>query len=632
MAFSTKAGANAPGGILAPLLVLAAILAVSLLLAFSLVQVSSFLVVGALIGVIFLVACFLSPELGVAVLIMSMLLSPEIGLGGGGGTSVEGGRSIVIRIDDILLIILSVSWFARTAIHKDLGLIVTNSLNRPVAFYVFSCAISTLIGYMTGNVKGKIGIFFVLRYIEYFIAFFITLNILDSREKMRRFIGIAIFTSICIAIYGMYQIPSGVRVSAPFEGDHGEPNTMGGYLLLLMCVAAGQLVVSRGSRALAGWSVYILALSIPLLFTGSRASWLGIPAALLALFIFSPKKKQIALFTVCLIVVGPVFLPKSAKERLLFTFMQEKQVRAKQLQIGSVRLDTSSTARLNSYKVAVDGWMQKPILGWGVTGFVFVDSQVVRTLVETGLVGLLAFLWLIWAYFQGGLAAMRASPDRFQYGLAIGYIAGLFGLLAHSVGSNTFIILRIMEPWMVLTAIVIRIPIIQAEREKLWPAEEPEQPEEKEDKPGEKQPAVLSRIVRVGRMPRLPASNEEEAEPHVKSRYQKKKSTYESFLEREALDVKRRELEKEHREQINKPKFREPVAGRKSAQKKSTFTPPPASAPERPPAQQSSPVQASQAAQAPETAEGDKNAASSFRAIDLARGTAAKRDKNASDS
>ncbi|MEE9241487.1 MAG: hypothetical protein V3U53_09915, partial [bacterium] len=115
MAFSTNAGTNAPGGIFAPLLVLAAILAVSVLLAFSLVEASLFLVLGTLIGIIFLVACFLSPELGVAALIVSMLFSPEIGLGSGGGTSVEGGRSIVVRVDDLVLIILSISWFARTA-------------------------------------------------------------------------------------------------------------------------------------------------------------------------------------------------------------------------------------------------------------------------------------------------------------------------------------------------------------------------------------------------------------------------------------------------------------------------------------------------------------------------------------
>ncbi len=616
MAFSTNAGTNAPGGIFAPLLVLAAILAVSVLLAFSLVEASSFLVLGALIGIIFLVACFLSPELGVAALIMSMLFSPEIGLGSGGGTSVEGGRSIVVRVDDLVLIILSISWFARTAIHKELGLIVANPLNRPVAFYILSCAVSTLIGYMSGDVKGKIGMFYILRYIEYFIAFFVTINILNTREKMRRFIGIAIFTSICIALYGMYQIPSGVRISAPFEGAHGEPNTMGGYLLLLMCMAAGQLVVTKRSRAIAGWSGYILFLLIPLLFTGSRASWLGIFPAIAALFIFSPRKKQIAAFTVCLIAIGPILLPKSAKERLLFTFMQQKQTRAKQIQIGSFRLDTSATARLESYKVAIDGWKQKPILGWGITGFVFVDSQFVRTLVETGVVGLIAFLWLLWAYFQGGIAAMRASPDRFQYGIAIGYIAGLFALLTHSIGSNTFIILRIMEPWMILTAIVIRIPIIQAEREKRWAIEEIP----------ENGPAVSSSSIRLGRPSRFraarPAGNHEEAEPHVKKRFQKKVSPYENFLQREELEIKRRAMEEEHQKKINAPDFRKPVSRRESAPERSSFTPP-AGPPEQPPSQPPS------TGEATEAAGGEKSGKTPIRAIDLVRGTIPERgDEN----
>lgn len=561
MELSTNIRASSGKGFV-PFLALAAVLTLSILLAYLLSKTPSLLILGGLLGFIFLVACFLSPELGVSVLIVSMLLSPEIVVGGGGGLSVEGSRSVVIRLDDLLLFILSISWFARTAIHKDLGLIVKNPLNRPIALYIFSCAISTLIGYMSGNVKGKIGVFFVLRYVEYFIAFFITLNIVNSREKMSRFVGIAIFTSICIAIYGMYQIPSGVRVSAPFEGDHGEPNTMGGYLLLLMCMAAGQMIVSKRLRALMGWSAYILALFIPLLFTGSRASWLGIPASLLALFIFSPKKKQIALFSFFVLLAGPILIPKTAKERLLFTFTQGKQTRAKQLQIGSLRLDTSSTARLESYRIALNGWMQKPILGWGITGFIFIDSQFIRTLVETGLVGFIAFLWLVWTYFQSGLAAMRASPDRFQYGLAIGYISGLFGLLVHSIGSNTFIILRIMEPWMVLTAIVIRIPLIQAEREKQWPLPDSEQPGERKENPAEEKVTVLSRIVRGMRLSQKSARKMDGTENHANARFRKKKSTYESFLEREKKDITRRKIEIEHRENINKPKFRIPPAER----------------------------------------------------------------------
>ena len=219
MASSSRAN-PAGAGNAAPVVLFIGILAVCLLLAFSLSHTSSFYVLGGLIGFLVLAISFFSPEFGVSLLIASMLLSPEFGAGAAGsGGNVEGSRSVVIRLDDILLVILSVSWFARTAIHKELGLIVSNSLNRPIAVYVLSCFISTIIGYMNGNVTGKIGIFFVIRYIEYFVVFFIALNVLDSPKKMHRFMKIAFFTSIAIALYGMWQIPSGVRVSAPFEGD-----------------------------------------------------------------------------------------------------------------------------------------------------------------------------------------------------------------------------------------------------------------------------------------------------------------------------------------------------------------------------------------------------------------------------
>ena len=39
----------------------------------------------------------------------------------------------------------------------------------------------------------------------------------------------------------------------------------------------------------------------------------------------------------------------------------------------------------------------RPLFGYGVTGFGFMDAQYARTLVESGVVGLAAFLWLLWS-------------------------------------------------------------------------------------------------------------------------------------------------------------------------------------------------------------------------------------------
>jgi len=534
-------GAFGDSRTLVPLLIVVGILGLSLLLAFSLTQTSAFLVLGGMLGVILLGASFLSPPFGVAILVMSMLLSPQFGAGGLGGAGVETGRAVVIRLDDVLNVILSLAWFARTAVHKDLGLIRQNPLNRPIAFYVVSCIISTVIGFMAGNVKGLVGGFFVIRYIEYFVIFFLAINFINSVAIMRRFMNLAIFTSVLVALYGMYQIPLGIRVSAPFEGPQGEPNTMGGYLLLLMCMAGGQLLFARGLRPILGWSAYLFMLFVPLLFTGSRASWLGIPASLAAFFILSHRKKEIAIATLLLAVSGAFILPQSVKERILFTFQQREQFQAKQVQIGGLRLDTSTSARLESYQVSLDGFRQKPILGWGVTGFVFIDSQYVRTLAETGLVGMVAFLWLTWGYFQCGRAAMRAAPDRFQRGIAIGYLAGLAGLLMHAVGTNTFIILRIMEPWMLFTAMVVRIPGIYEERQKRW-----EEMEAAGEVPAPAEPSP----------PEAPPEGEI---PPSEEKFEKKLSEYERFLERERIEMERRAIEAQRKE-VDLPEFRKRMA------------------------------------------------------------------------
>jgi hypothetical protein len=45
----------------------------------------------------------------------------------------------------------------------------------------------------------------------------------------------------------------------------------------------------------------------------------------------------------------------------------------------------------------------------------------------------------------------------------MGYLAGFIGLLYHGIGANTFIIVRIMEPFWFVTAMVVMIP----EMEKL---------------------------------------------------------------------------------------------------------------------------------------------------------------------
>ena len=164
---------------------------------------------------------------------------------------------------------------------------------------------------------------------------------------------------------------------------------------------------------------------------------------------------------ILVLALSPLIIPRVAKNRIAETFTQP--VQEGQIRVGKLRFDTSASARIVSYQEALSDWQERPILGHGVTGYTFMDAQYPRILVETGIIGLLAFGWLVYALFQVSLSAWRDSQSDLLRGLSVGLIAGLVGLLVHAVGANTFIIVRIMEPFWFLTGIVISLISISEE-------------------------------------------------------------------------------------------------------------------------------------------------------------------------
>jgi hypothetical protein len=48
-------------------------------------------------------------------------------------------------------------------------------------------------------------------------------------------------------------------------------------------------------------------------------------------------------------------------------------------------------------------------------------------------------------------------------GLTLGFIAGFIGLITHALTANTFIIIRIMEPFWFFAGIIMMLPALREE-------------------------------------------------------------------------------------------------------------------------------------------------------------------------
>jgi len=406
------------------------------------------------------ICVFVWPEAGLYLVIFSMLLSPEIIAGEIGGKATLG-RGFTLRLEDFLLIFIGLSWFARTALDKTAGLFRHTPLNQPIAAYILACFLATLWGKITGDVQGKAGFFFVLKYFEYMIVFFMVVNFVNSADQAKRLLFCLLLTCFIVSIYGLIQIPGGGRVSAPFEGKVGEPNTFGGYLVFMGALAAALIDNLKDLRVRLGLAALMIVLLISLLYTQSRASYLAVIPAYLTFSILSRRRFYLLAGLIVVLTLSPFVLPNVAKERLVSTFTQKEQ--KGQIKVGQLQLDTSVSARLYSWSSGLRDWRAKPILGHGVTGYRFMDAQYPRILVETGIIGMLAFLWLVYALFRVGISSWQNAQNNLKRGLSVGMIAGLVGLLVHALAANTFIIVRIMEPFWCLVGIVIALSAMNEE-------------------------------------------------------------------------------------------------------------------------------------------------------------------------
>lgn len=401
-----------------------------------------------------------SAEATFYVLIFSMLLSPEFIVGelaGGGGD-----RGITLRFDDYVIVMILLAWLVRTAVFKDVGLFRRSPLTRPIFTYLAVSALATAVGVLVGTVQPLPGLFYVAKYFEYVVIFFLVINYVQDRETVKRLFYAAVATAAIISLIAMLQIPGGDRVTAPFEGEDAEPNTLGGYLVLMIAIGISFFAEAERISRRVLWAGFAGLLAVPLVYTYSRTSWLAFCAVMVGVTVFHRKKTTLVVLGALGLILLLVSPPQAIVERASYTLAEQASTGS--IVVAGYTIEPSAAARLQSWFLAGDVLSQRPFLGFGVTGFGIIDAQFPRVLIETGLLGMLAFLWLLSRLYRVGRRLQHRARDSFDAALATGFLVGFLGMVAHAIGANTFIIVRIMEPFWLMAGLVVAILLIREDR------------------------------------------------------------------------------------------------------------------------------------------------------------------------
>ncbi|MFH0911367.1 MAG: tetratricopeptide repeat protein [Planctomycetota bacterium] len=229
----------------------------------------------------------------------------------------------------------------------------------------------------------------------------------------------------------------------------GNPNMLAAYCvgvlpLLWFGVLRARDPVLRGLSAAAGGAIFLC-----LFLTQSRGGFLGLAAS--ALFLVAYNRRTLLAFFrrrwILALLLGLVLLGATACVARPMLRRFAAMLKPVPQRKGLVDL------RILIWEGAVKNFAQHPVFGTGIGTFktyfpryrdpdfqkyelpnrtLHAHSEYLEVLSDMGMIGLLAFGFLLWAFFARGVSALRGrDPDRRMEAQAV--LASLIGILAHNL-------------------------------------------------------------------------------------------------------------------------------------------------------------------------------------------------------
>jgi putative inorganic carbon (hco3(-)) transporter len=327
----------------------------------------------------------------------------------------------------VVFLLAGLLWLA--AQHRQRGSLPGSTLRRALLVFVSAMALSLP---TSSNLRASA--VELLRVVAAAMMFIVLEQLITDRAALRRVLVAVYLSAVFPIVYTTFGFltgnpPSEVKNAfTRITGTFGQSNAFGRYLMLLVVFGVA-LYPHLSRRWRLGLALVLAPGTLFLLLTYTRTAILGTVVGLAIVGLLQSKRLLLGLVVlgVCALLLVP-----------------QLSSRFTSLGSGEAGSGNSLEWRLGYWTELLPLANTNPLTGIGPNATQFLTEEgkqphndFIRAYVETGIIGLGAYLFLLAALVGLGVRAVRGSPPgSLERGVAVGYLGCAVAFVAVSVASN----------------------------------------------------------------------------------------------------------------------------------------------------------------------------------------------------
>lgn len=284
-------------------------------------------------------------------------------------------------------------------------------------------------------------------YFVFALSYFLIVNNIKTKNQWYNLVVVSVLAGLLVGLYGVYQnffvtatdtswidedMFTGIKTRVYSTFDN--PNVLGQYLVMSIPVAFALMWSERKIWAKTFYLGVTAVMGACLIFTWSRAAWIGIILAI-GFYMVMKDRRWSALLVVALLIM-PFVLPESILSRIT--------------SLGNMK-DSSTAYRfsvwLSSLRMAGDYWLSGIGLGAGAfervyqkyalngAGFALhAHNFYIQLVVEMGVLGIVLFAMMIISTYKKIISIKEKKSVNYNVALAMG--GAILGYLFQGVAEN----------------------------------------------------------------------------------------------------------------------------------------------------------------------------------------------------